>query len=234
MSKLGNLGNELKASHAHAKRLQDEIDAIQDASDHRVNHSIPLPRTGIDYAFAPHPPADKLRSAGITFVCRYLTGPGKLLTYTEALDISAQGIDLVALYETTGTTFKGGFAEGRADAKIAIHALDVLKPHGNPPIIFTCDADVAGEGLTGTAMEYIRGAVSEIGWHRVGLYAGYEPIITAYRENRCKYLFQTYAWSGGKWSPNAQLRQVQNGIHLFGADCDLDKAVAADFGQFRV
>jgi hypothetical protein len=66
------------------------------------------------------------------------------------------------------------------------------------------------------------------------MYAGFAPVMAAHAANRCKFYFQTYAWSNGKWSPHAQLRQVHNGIHIFGADCDLDKAVAPDFGQFRV
>jgi hypothetical protein len=230
---LKQLEDELRASHQHAKRLAEEIQDLKD-SNIRIHHHIPLPRTGIDYAFDPHPPVGKLKSAGISFVCRYLTGKGKNLTEQEARAISAAGLDLVALYESTGKTFEGGYNAGVEDAHSAIAALNHIKPKGNPPVIFTCDADVSGEGRTGEALEYIRGAVHTIGWFRVGLYAGYGPVQAAHAENRCKFYFQTYAWSGDKWSPHAQLRQVHNGISIFGADCDLDKAVAADFGQFRV
>lgn len=233
MADLKQLEQELKASREHAHRLEKEIHALQDA-EKRVNHAVPLPRTGIDYAFAPHPPADRLREAGVSFVMRYLTGPGKALTRREALTLSDVGVDIVALFESTGRTFESGFSAGQRDAHEAMQALDDLKPQGKPPIIFTVDADASAEGKTRLALEYITGAVHEIEWHRVGLYAGYGPIVAAHAENRCKFLCQTYAWSEGKWCPAAQLRQIQNDVKLLGADVDIDRAVAADFGQFRV
>lgn len=224
---------ELRASHEHAKELEREIAALRSQQE-RVNHSVPLPRTGIDYAFPPYPPPGKLKSVGFSFVMRYLTGEGKYLSRTEALQLSHDGIDIVAIFEQGATNALGGFTAGQRDSEVALHALDALHPKGDPPIYFTCDFDAAGEGKTETVSEYIRGCVSKIGWARVGIYAGYDVVKHLHSENRCKFFWQTLAWSHGLWFPQAQVRQIQNGIHVFGADCDLDKAVAADFGQFRV
>jgi hypothetical protein len=232
LDKIKELERILTASREHQKQLQAEIEALQD-SVQRVNHSIPLPRTGLDYAFAPHPPVEKLKSAGISFVCRYLTGEGKALTELEARDLSNHGLDIVALYEENGREVLGGYNAGVARAHSAMQALDRLKPKGQPPVIFTADFDPAEGGLSKVS-EFIRGAVHTIGWYRVGIYGGFDLIQHLHAENRCKFYMQTYAWSRGKWSQAAQLRQVINGVKMFGADTDVDKAMSADFGQFRV
>jgi Domain of unknown function (DUF1906) len=231
MSNLRKLEQELSASRDHAKALAREIEALQDQSN-RVNHSIPLPRTGVDCSFS-HPNYSKLKSAGISFVGRYLTGEGKALTRGEAIGISSEGLDIFALFETTGNRMSLGYSAGTFDAVQAKHALDDLKPKGNPPVYFACDFDAEG-GSINQVLEYIRGAVHELGWHRVGIYGGLSVIARAHAENRCKFLYQTLAWSGGKWFPDAQLRQTGVGLDLLGASVDLDKAVSADFGQFRV
>jgi len=232
MSNLRKLEQELSASRDHAKALAKEIEALQDQSN-RVNHSIPLPRTGVDCSFS-HPNYSKLKSAGISFVGRYLTGEGKALTRGEAISICSEGLDIFAIFETTGNRMSLGYSAGVFDAVQAKHALDDLKPKGNPPVYFACDYNPEGPLAKSRPLDYIRGAVHELGWHRVGLYAGFDVIAQAHAENRCKFLYQTLAWSGGKWFLDAQLRQTGVGLDLLGASVDLDKAVSADFGQFRV
>lgn len=230
---LKQLEDELRASRQHAQRLEQQISALEHSGG-RVDHSIPLPRKGLDYAFDPHPPADKLHSAGISFVMRYLAGAGKALTESEARTLS-EHVDLCALWETTGKRATEGYNAGVEEAYAAMNALDKLKPKGKPPIYFAeADFDAHGEGSTGDVLEFIRGAVHAIGWHRVGLYQGFYVIEAAAAEHRCKYLMQTLAWSNGKWSRAAQIRQVAIELKILGSDCDLDVAVTPDFGQFRV
>lgn len=231
MSSLKQLEQELKGSHAHARALQSEIRSLQDQAN-RVNHSIPLPRTGVDCSFS-HPDYSKLRGAGISFVGRYLTGEGKSLTRSEALNISGHGLDIFAIFETTSGRMLSGYSAGQFDAVQARHALDTLKPKGKPPVYFACDFDAEGNSLD-KVLEYIRGAVHELGWTDVGVYGGLNLVAAAHRENRCKFLYQTLAWSGGKWFPDAQLRQTAVGLNVASGSVDLDKAVSADFGQFRV
>src|SRR5271170_5169015 len=144
MSNLRKLEQELRASRGHAMALAKEIEALRDQSN-RVNHSIPLPRTGVDCSFS-HPDYSKLKSVGISFVGRYLTGEGKALTRGEAIGISSEGLDIFALFETTDKRMSGGYAAGIFDAVQAKHALDDLKPKGNPPVYFACDFDPANIG----------------------------------------------------------------------------------------
>src|SRR6202034_1001635 len=180
MSNLRKLEQELTASRDHAKALAREIESLQDQSN-RVNHSIPLPRTGVDCSFS-HPNYSKLKSAGISFVGRYLTGEGKALTRGEAIDISSEGLDIFALFETTGNRMSLGYSAGTFDAVQAKHALDALKPKGNPPVYFACDFDAEG-GSINQVLDYVRGAVYELGWHRVGIYGGLSVIARAHAEN---------------------------------------------------
>lgn len=236
MKNLKELEVELYASREHAKELARQIGALEHSGG-RVDHSIPLPRKGLDYSFVPHPPVRKLSAAGISFVMRYL-GPddaGKGLTWMEAREISEEHIDLCALWETTGKRTSEGYNAGLEEAYAAMNELDKLNPKGEPPIYFAeADFDAHGEGKTGEVLEFILGAVHAIGWHRVGLYQGFYVIQAAAAEHRCKYFMQTLAWSDGKWSRAAQIRQIAIELKVLGADCDLDVAVTPDFGQFRV
>jgi hypothetical protein len=224
---------DLHADREREKDWKHELEQLRKAQ--HVDHSIPLPRWGVDYAWK-HPDAGKLRASGATFAVRYLggTGAGKDLTHLEAEDLSHHGLDIALVYEDTAGRAGEGYDAGAQDAH---RAAGEAKRAGQPttrPIYLACDFDAAGEGKTGPVLEYIRGAVHAIGWDRVGLYAGLDVIEQAVREHRCKFLWQTLAWSHGKWSPHAQLRQVENGRIVAGAEVDIDKAVAADFGQWRV
>src|SRR5271170_4296135 len=108
---LKQLEDELRGSRAHARELERQISALEHSGG-RVDHSIPVPRKGIDYAFAPHPPVGKLPAAGISFVMRYLAGQGKGLTEGEARAISEEHLDLCVLWETTGKRATEGYNAG--------------------------------------------------------------------------------------------------------------------------
>lgn len=233
------LEGELEASHEHRKALEERLHALEAAAKHVAPHHV-LPRAGIDYAWHPEVnwsgEAPALRRAGVTFALRYLgptPGEGKALSAGEARALSAAGIDLGSIYETDGQT-TGGFDRGVNDARKAQAWAHELGMPADRPIYFTADFDAAGEGRVGEVAEYVRGAVSVRGYHGVGLYGGLAAIEHCFSEHRCAYLYQTLAWSDGRWSPHAQLRQVRNGRRVVDIDCDLDTAYAADFGQWRI
>jgi len=66
------------------------------------------------------------------------------------------------------------------------------------------------------------------------MYAGYYPIKRAFDAGKIKWGWQTYAWSGGQWDARAQLQQYKNGVNVGGADCDYDRAMVSDYGQWKV
>ena len=71
-----------------------------------------------------------------------------------------------------------------------------------------------------------------LGVDRTGAYGGIYVISSLFNAGKIKYGWQTYAWSDGQWDGRAQVRQVENGMTIAGGSCDVDEAIAADFGQW--
>lgn len=194
--------------------------------------STPLPRSGIDYAFGT-PDLGRLKAAGYTFVCRYVGGEGeKDLHGEEAIWLSHAGFDIVTVFEAGAKGALAGSGQGEIDAVLAQGQLVHI---GAPfaPVYFAVDFEAEPEQMP-AIRSYFAGALKQLGRDRVGVYGGYPAVHELMSLDSVKYGWQTLAWSDGRWSPHAQLRQIRNGVKLAGIECDLDRALAADFGQFRV
>jgi Rv2525c-like, glycoside hydrolase-like domain len=187
---------------------------------------------GLDYSWG-RPDLDQVVAQGYKFVIRYLSydNTGKNLTYGEAQDILNHGLGLVSNWEYGAKDVLLGYDRGYSDA------LEGARMHsdcgGSPddPIYFSVDWD-AKESEQATINDYMRGAADAIGKERVGMYAGYYPLCRAFDAGVISWGWQTYAWSGGNWDDRAHLRQVQNGVVVGGADCDINETDAASFGQW--
>ena len=192
---------------------------------------------GLDYSTS-HPSISAIKAEGASFVARYTSAyppsdkDGKNLLAAEKDALLAAGISIVIVAEETADRMLGGGPAGSADA---VHADAVVKALGMPglPVYFAADWDVT-EAQQAPINTYLDGAASVIGRGRVGIYSGYYPLKRAFDAGKVTYGFQTYAWSGTPtlWDGRAQLRQVQNGVTIGGADCDRDVAMAADYGQW--
>lgn len=166
-------------------------------------------------------------------VCRYLLDPardqGKALTPAEARWLGGRGIPVVANFEYA-THPALTTAQGAADAHTAQAELIRCGLLPDAPVIFSMDWDVLTSQVP-LVMQYWAGAQSVLGWSgghpRAGLYGSYR-LIEAAGLGGVHWLWQTYAWSGGRWSGHALLRQVQNN---FMPGYDKNIAQAADFGQ---
>lgn len=172
-----------------------------------------------------------LKKAGVRFCCRYLSPTDwKNLTASEAQKLRAQGISIVTVYESTGQTVKKGRPAGIHDAEIAQGQLVGL---GAPkaPVYFAVDYDLKS-GEYKLLEQYLGGAASVLGFKRTGLYAGYGPCLAASQAGWCKWFWQTYAWSKGKWVKGAHLRQYKNAQHLAGLEVDFDMAMFRNYGQW--
>ncbi|MFD0690434.1 glycoside hydrolase domain-containing protein [Actinomadura fibrosa] len=189
---------------------------------------------GVDYAWGRPGPA-ALKKAGAKFACRYLSHDttGKNLTRAEADQLSGAGIWLVVVWETTANRALSGRSGGEADARDAAAQAARCGMPDDRPIYFAVDWD-ATSGQQSTINAYLDGAASVLGRDRVGLYAGYGPVSRAFDAKKITYGWQTYAWSGGRWDSRAQLQQYSNDHEINGVGCDYDRAVADDYGQWKV
>lgn len=190
-------------------------------------------RYGIDCAERA-PSSASLRSHGLSFIARYLSGVGnsKNLTREEALAAHAGHIDIVTVWETWGNRALDGHAAGRADALAAVAYLKSLGAPVGVPVYFAVDYDPAGNAHLTDA--YFDGVFSVLGKSRTGVYGGYE-VVARQMQRGAHFGWQTYAWSGWpttRWYPKAQLRQYSNGHYVAGVSVDLDQAVSPNFGQW--
>src|SRR3954454_9683507 len=109
---------------------------------------------GIDYAFG-RPTMAALKSAGIKFVCRYLShSPSKNLTAAEAKKLSDAGIWIVVVWETTAKRALDGYAAGAADARDALAQAQICGMPDDRPIYFAVDWD-ASAGQQGAINSYL-------------------------------------------------------------------------------
>lgn len=187
---------------------------------------------GVDYSDARPSPAG-LWAAGKRFVVRY-GGPGgssKHLGAGELRGLLAAGLSVVANAEGSSGGLAGGRPAGRAWAASADAAFRALGMPPDRPIYLSVDWDVTSSQWPAVA-EALRGAADAIGAARVGVYGGIKAITWAKRDRVAAWFWQTYAWSGGAWLPWTHLQQYRNGVTVAGGDCDLNRAMAADFGQW--
>jgi len=147
---------------------------------------------------------------GYAFVCRYLvpSTSWKALKKSEADLISAAGLQIVSVFETTANRALGGRNAGRADGRTAVQiAKQVGQPEGST-IYFAVDFDALPSQMT-TIIDYIRGANEATPAYDTGVYGSYAVVQAVRSAGACPKFWQTYAWSRG---------QVASGIHLYQYD----------------
>jgi len=191
---------------------------------------------GVDYAWHGDngPLIKALKAAQVTFVCRYLShSSGKNLTLAEAKALSAAGIAIVVVWETTADRALAGRAAGAQDARDGLAEAKACGMPDGRPIYFAVDWD-ASSGQQAAINAYLDGAASVLGKSRVGIYGGYGPVSRAMHGGHAAWGWQTYAWSHGAWWPGAQLQQYSNDHVIGGVGLDYDRSKKDDFGQWRI
>lgn len=186
---------------------------------------------GVDYSKARPSPAGLAR-AGKQFAVRY-GGPGSSSKHLDAAELKsllAAGLAVVANAEGANNGYTGR-AAGRAWAQQAEQHFRSLGMPGDRPIYFSVDwqASAADWPAIDAAL---KGSAEIIGADRVGVYGGYNTIAHCVSAHTARWFWQTYAWSNGKWHAAAHLQQYRNGVKVAGGDCDLNRAMTADYGQW--
>lgn len=188
---------------------------------------------GVDYSWA-RPGGKTLKDAGKHFAVRYIPYPGhggKGLGAAERDDLLNNGVSIAMVFESYVGRPKEGRGAGRADAAESDRQLKALGFPAGTPVYFAVDYDAPESGQP-VIDEYLRGCAEVIGADRVGVYAGYHVIKRCAANGTAKWLWQTYAWSGGNVHPDIHLYQYKNGQNLNGA-VDYTEARKENYGQWQ-
>ena len=174
--------------------------------------------------------ARAFRAAGYEFAARYLVPERyawKRLTRAEAEAITAAGMQIVSVYETTANRPAGGAAAGVDDGAEALkEAKEIGQPEGSA-IYFAVDYDAQPKDYN--AIEaYLRAAASNIPGYRVGVYGSFSVVEEMARRIPGIHVWQTYAWSRGKRSEHANLYQYQNNVTVAGHIVDLNESFGGE------
>ncbi|WP_217595495.1 DUF1906 domain-containing protein [Cohnella sp. GbtcB17] len=185
---------------------------------------------GIDCATPLTPKtAAAVAAAGYQWAARYLVpvGYSKRLTRAEAVTITAAGMQVVSVFETTASRPQGGAVNGKKDGAAAyLEARAIEQPIGSA-IYFAVDYDAQPKGYD-LIEDYLRAAASEIPGYQVGVYGSYAVIEEMAKRGAAKHFWQTYAWSRGKRSSKANLYQYKNDTRLAGIGVDLNESYGGE------
>ncbi|GGP07255.1 LysM peptidoglycan-binding domain-containing protein [Oceanobacillus neutriphilus] len=176
--------------------------------------------------------AKRLKNAGYNFALRYLGNSWKSFNKAESVAIQKVGLDLVSIYQ--GTANKASYfnkAQGQKDGKRATTwANNVGQPKGSA-IYFAVDYAAAGASQLNNIKDYFAGVKSTISKDfKVGVYGSFTVIEAM--SGLVDYYWQTYAWSSGKISKHAHLRQYHNNVTVQGLNIDKNEAYKNDIGQW--
>lgn len=184
---------------------------------------------GIDYAWG-RPRYDRLTANKIGFVMRYVSHDAtKDLDPQELTQLHAFGLGVGLVFESGGKRALSGFGAGVMDAKWAKARVKALGLPDTLPVYFAVDFD-ATDVQKPIVAAYLRGAGSVLLPERVGVYGGYYVVKYADDHGVASWLWQTYAWSGGRVYPRAHIYQYSNGHRLLGVSCDFNRSLVPEFG----
>jgi hypothetical protein len=175
--------------------------------------------------------APGIAAAGYGFAARYLVPDGyiKHISRVEAEAITAAGMNIVSVFETSAAKPLGGAIAGKGDAQSALAcARKIGQPKGSA-IYFTADCDVTTASQLDAIENYLRAATSVLGdEYTVGIYGEYSVIEEMCGRKACKHFWQTLAWSGGKKSAHANIYQWKNGQNVAGVQVDLNESYGGE------
>ena len=166
------------------------------------------------------------KDLGYEFVGRYFCpdtkGNWKRLNKPEAEAISAAGLRLLCVWETTADRAKGGLTAGAVDGARAYNqALELAMPTDGI-IYFAVDYD-AQPAEFDTIAAYLKAASQQVGEYKIGVYGSYKVIEAMYERfgNSIAY-WQCVAGSYGKISAHHNVYQSEWNVRIPEADHTVD------------
>lgn len=179
--------------------------------------------TGLDYS-AGRPRGQAVRDAGYAFVLRYLSwlDNPKDLTRAELDDMTAAGIGVGTVFETTASRALSGHQGGRWDALKALDLAEVCGLPDDHPHYFAVDFDAQPHQYE-TVRDYLRGVASVIPINRIGVYGSHAVCKMLLDLELVTYCWQTEAWSAGQWDPRFHIIQRVGYVTVDGIQCDVNE-----------
>lgn len=200
---------------------------------------MPTPVLGLDTASGTTAAAQAIRSAGFSWVGRYLWQGGKGLTRREAQALSNAGLQILSLFEAVGASIAGfSPARARADVSLALSQAAIVGQPTGSVIIFAADDFDAGAAdlpIIRAYFELIRGPVLAAGYS-LGAY-GNGLVLRTLQEAG---LIEVTMLAGAiGWHESAGFRAaasvVQGGtVQRFGLSIDTDAGVQAPQGLWSL
>lgn len=175
------------------------------------------------------------RALGYTGVIGYVSQDttGKNLTRADVDAIHAAGMSVGLVYEYNPKSALGGHTQALKDGMAALLSASYLQVPRMVALYAAVDWDVQPQEMSSVA-SYLA-AYSQLihnNGFRSGVYGGYNVCNAPAVRVNVDFLWQTYAWSGGRWAEPLAVRQVRNGVHVAGAVVDQDETSVADWGQW--
>lgn len=187
------------------------------------------------------PAPSLLAAAGINAACLYVSQDttGKNMNAPYVGSLAGAGLWTVTNFEYGASQMLGGYTQGVTDARLGLSQAHACGMPAGRPIYYSADFDATAAQMTAAVIPYLQGARSVTGPGTVGFYGGYPQVLAVlafwaqhYPGERV-YIWQTPAWSGGQWSPAADIRQQVAQETIGGAPVDIDYAYSSDFGQWK-
>lgn len=179
--------------------------------------------------------ASAFKRDGFSAVARYLVPSGwKALTKAEADRISAAGLQIISVFETTASRALGGRGAGLVDGACAVQVANKVGQPKGSTIYFAVDFD-ARDAEMPAVIEYIRAASEATPDFNTGVYGSAKVIKAVMAAGGCSRYWQTYAWSRGEVVPGIHIHQYDNGpngigMPMNGITVDLNKTFGNEGG----
>lgn len=170
--------------------------------------------------------AAAIKKAGYDFAGRYLvpavgTLARKALTRKESEAVTAAGLHLLTVWETTADRVKGGATAGMSDGKRALECAKAIEMPERGIIYFAVDYD-APAGDMPIIEEYFRAAREHTAEYEIGVYGPYKVIEYLAQRKVCRSYWQCVGWSFGQLSAYRNVYQAQWGQSVAGIPVDIN------------
>jgi hypothetical protein len=194
---------------------------------------------GVDYSrskYSDHTPSvATLKAMGKHFAGRYAVNDKspveRGITAAEYQRLVAGGLDVFLYWEGLKEWMLGGWDAGVRAAKNAQANIVAAGIPPGTPVYFAHDIDPQPQHF-GQIDACLAGAASVVGAERVGIYGGWLLMEHCAQVGNARWFCQTLAWEYKRGlHPAAHLYQYGFNEWIEGTECDLVRAMTANYGQ---